>query len=178
MGRDKALIERDGRALALRVADALRAAGCEEVWAVGGDAEALGALGLGVVADRWPGAGPLAGLATALAAARAGATLVLAPCDVRDPVPAALARVADAVDAAPPSVDVAVPRVAGRDEWIHGAYRVRGPLVAAVVDLVDGGHRRLDAVAEVVEAVAVEGVGASALADADAPGDLGLPPRR
>ena len=49
MGRDKALVEVDGRALALRVADALRRAGADPVAAVGGDLPALARLGL---ADR------------------------------------------------------------------------------------------------------------------------------
>ncbi len=172
MGRDKALIERDGRALAVRVADALRRAGCEEVWAIGGDGDALAALGLIVVADRHPGEGPLGGLATALAAAAPGATLVLAPCDVLDPDPAAIRPVVVALASAPSEVDVAVPRVAGRDEWIHAAWRVRPAVTVAVEGLVASGRRRLDAVAEVALAQAVAGIDPAALADADRPEDL------
>lgn len=72
MGTPKALLELGpvlepgGQALAARVAGALAAAGAERVVLVGGDAAWAEALGLGVVPDRWPGAGPLAGTATAL----------------------------------------------------------------------------------------------------------------
>lgn len=69
MGCDKALIEIDGRPMAARVADALRAGGCAPVLAVGGDGHALAAVGLVPVTDRWPGEGPLGGLATALSVA-------------------------------------------------------------------------------------------------------------
>lgn len=172
MGRDKALIERGGRALAVRVADALLLAGCDQVRAIGGDADALAPLGLTVVADRYPGEGPLGGLATALAAAPPGVTLVLAPCDVIDPDPATIAAVLAALKKAPNEVDVVVPRVAGRDEWIHSAWRVRSAVVAAIEGLVASGHRRLNAVAEVVVAMAIEGVDPAALADADRPEDL------
>lgn len=66
MGRDKLLIEVGGRAMAVRVADALRHAGCDPVVGVGGDVDALGAHGLEVIADGFPGEGPLGGVVTAL----------------------------------------------------------------------------------------------------------------
>ena len=67
MGRDKALIALEGRALAVRVAEAVAAAGASGVVAVGGDLERLRAAGLAAVPDRdGPGAGPLAGILTAL----------------------------------------------------------------------------------------------------------------
>jgi molybdenum cofactor guanylyltransferase len=67
MGRDKALIALEGRALAVRVAEAVAAAGASGVVAVGGDLEGLRAAGLAAVPDRdGPGAGPLAGILTAL----------------------------------------------------------------------------------------------------------------
>jgi molybdopterin-guanine dinucleotide biosynthesis protein A/rhodanese-related sulfurtransferase len=80
MGRDKALVPIDGVAMARRVADALASGGCRPVVAVGGDAIALGRLGIPVVPDRWPGEGPLGGILTALGAA-SGPVLVLA-CDL------------------------------------------------------------------------------------------------
>ncbi|MFN6118460.1 MAG: molybdenum cofactor guanylyltransferase [Actinomycetes bacterium] len=67
MGRDKAFVEVEGSAMARRVADALVAAGCGPVLAVGGDAVGLSTLGLVAVPDRWPGEGPLGGIRTALA---------------------------------------------------------------------------------------------------------------
>jgi molybdenum cofactor guanylyltransferase len=62
MGRTKALIEVDGVPMARRVADALGAAGCERVVACGGDPDELAPLGLAVLADRYPAAGPLGGV--------------------------------------------------------------------------------------------------------------------
>jgi molybdenum cofactor guanylyltransferase len=59
MGRTKALIEIDGVPMATRVAAALRSAGCVEVVACGGDHAELAPLGLPVLPDRHPGAGPL-----------------------------------------------------------------------------------------------------------------------
>lgn len=78
MGRDKALVEIDGEPMVMRVARALG----DDVIAVGGDEEALRALGLRFVPDAYPGAGPLGGIITAL---RAGGDLdlvVTAPCDM------------------------------------------------------------------------------------------------
>lgn len=79
MGTDKALIEVDGRALALRVADALRAAGCDPVVVVG-DIPGLASLGLPVLPDP-PGLGrhPLAGV---VAACALGPRVLTAPCDL------------------------------------------------------------------------------------------------
>ena len=67
MGVDKATIPVDGVAMARRVADALAAAGCSPVSAIGGDSAELGRLGLETVVDRYPGDGPLGGILTALA---------------------------------------------------------------------------------------------------------------
>ncbi|MCU1501346.1 MAG: putative molybdenum cofactor biosynthesis protein [Ilumatobacteraceae bacterium] len=68
MGRDKATLEVDGEAMAAHVADALRAAGCDPIVAIGGDARAMAALGLEPVTDLYPGDGPLGGIITALGA--------------------------------------------------------------------------------------------------------------
>lgn len=70
MGRDKALLEVDGVAMATRVAGAIAARGCHPVVAIGGDAAGLASVGLDVIADRWPGQGPLGGILTALEWAR------------------------------------------------------------------------------------------------------------
>lgn len=178
MGRDKALIEVDGVALAVRVADALRAGGCDEVWAIGGEAPALEALGLVVVADAFPGEGPLGGLATALAAAPVGGVLALAPCDLLSPQPSATSRLLAALGAAPDDVGAALPVVAGRDEWTLSAWRVVPGRAAAVAGLVADGHRRLDAVGGVVRALRVHDLDPTAVADADRPQDLPDAPGR
>ncbi|MEY2417365.1 MAG: molybdenum cofactor guanylyltransferase [Actinomycetota bacterium] len=70
MGRDKALVEVDGVAMAERVAAALRAGGARTVVRVGDD-----------VPDLYPGEGPLGAIITALRWAGAE-RLVVAPCDM------------------------------------------------------------------------------------------------
>jgi molybdopterin-guanine dinucleotide biosynthesis protein A len=83
MGVDKALIEIDGVAMAARVANALRAAGCAPIALVGGDLEALGRLGETTVADVHPGAGPVGGIITAIRALGGSADgVVIASCDL------------------------------------------------------------------------------------------------
>lgn len=166
MGRDKALVEVGGRALAVRAADAARAAGCDRVLAVGGDGPALAALGLDAVPDRWPGEGPLGGLATALAEA-GEERLLLVPCDLVSPDPAALALLLAALDGA----TAAHPVVGGRAQWLPSAWRAAPSLAAAAAALVQGGARRLDAAADLVTAVAVP-LAPAAVADADRPEDL------
>lgn len=175
MGRDKALIEVEGRPLAVRVADALLVGGCHEVLAVGGDGAALAQEGLTPVEDRWPGEGPLGGLATALGAAAAraphGVTMVLAPCDLIAPRSDVVASLLTALDREG-DADAAVPLVGRRLEWIHSAWRTRPALVARVEALVRSGARRLDAVAEVICWTEVTITRPHALADADIPSDL------
>jgi molybdopterin-guanine dinucleotide biosynthesis protein A len=171
MGRDKALVEVDGRALALRVADALRRAGADPVTAVGGDLPALAALGLAGVPDEAPGEGPLTGVLTALRGAARGAPLVfVAACDLVTPEPAAVSATVAALDA-DPEADVAVPMAGGRRQWMHAAWRAgaAAPLAAAF----EAGERAVHA------AVAAGGlrvvdvaVAPAAVADADTPADL------
>ncbi|HEY0520095.1 MAG TPA: molybdenum cofactor guanylyltransferase [Ilumatobacteraceae bacterium] len=79
MGTDKATMDFDGIAMARRVADALIAAGCRPVVAVGGDSVALTGLGLEFVADRFPGEGPLGGILTA---AELGSPVLVVACDL------------------------------------------------------------------------------------------------
>ena len=87
MGTDKALLEVDGRALAVIVADALRTSGADRVVAVGGDLDGLSALGLDAVPDLHAGEGPLGGILTALDATTEDVVVVLA-CDLpgADPI--------------------------------------------------------------------------------------------
>jgi molybdopterin-guanine dinucleotide biosynthesis protein A len=79
METDKAMIEVDGIAMARRVADALAGAGCSPVMAIGGNRAALNHIGLDLVADEFPGEGPLGGILTALAV---GAPVAVAACDL------------------------------------------------------------------------------------------------
>ncbi|MFZ0819419.1 MAG: molybdenum cofactor guanylyltransferase [Candidatus Acidiferrales bacterium] len=79
MGRDKALLEIGGKALIERAA-ALCAPLVASVTLVG-DPQTYARFGLPTLPDRWPGAGPLGAIATALAAAHQPWCLVLA-CDM------------------------------------------------------------------------------------------------
>lgn len=171
MGRDKALVPVDGVALARRVADALVAGGCTSVLAVGGDGPALAALGLVPVPDRWPGEGPLGGLATALAAVGEGDRLVLAPCDLLHPL-ASLVETLVAALAVPPEPEGVGVRAGERVQWLPSAWRASPDLADRAAGLVEGGARRLDAVTEVARGLAVVPVDPSAVADADTPADL------
>ena len=155
MGRDKATIEVDGRAMADRVADARRAAGAVEVITIGG--------ARGAIADDVPGEGPLAGIVTALRWAN-GRTVVVAPCDLVDPGPAAFAALAAAVEA---GAAVAVP---APDRPLPIAIADGAALTAAF----DGGERAVHRALREVEHVVVVALDAAAVADADTPD--GLPP--
>ena len=79
MGTDKARAESDGRALALRMADKA-AAVCATVSLVG-DPALYGDLGLPVLADNFPGQGPLSGIEAALSATVSEFNLIIA-CDM------------------------------------------------------------------------------------------------
>lgn len=79
MGRDKALLELQGRPMASRTAELARSV-VEEVYFVG-NPEVHGHLGLPVLADKVAGRGPLAGIVTALEHTQRDWNLVLA-CDL------------------------------------------------------------------------------------------------
>lgn len=131
MGVDKALVEVGGRALVLRAVEALRAAGADPVVTVGGDGDALTRLGLGHVADRHPGEGPLGGIITALRATTTETVAVLS-CDLTDATALAVRSVA----AARGDADVAVAVVDGQPEWLHAVWHRRAlpPLEAAFAE--------------------------------------------
>ena len=78
MGRTKALVDVGGVPMGRRVASALQGAGCSTVVAYGGDAAELAPLGVPVLPDRHPGAGPLGAIVGLLE--RYGADDP--PCDV------------------------------------------------------------------------------------------------
>jgi molybdopterin-guanine dinucleotide biosynthesis protein A len=170
MGRDKALIALEGRALAVRVAEAVAAAGASRVVAVGGDLDGLRAAGLAAVPDRdGPGAGPLAGILTALAAA-ADDIVFVASCDLVRPSTEAVVATVRALSAQP-DAGVAVPLVASRRQWMHAAWRRRAaaPLVAAFA----AGERAVHAAVAAggLRVVDVD-IDPAAVADADRPSDL------
>ena len=136
MGRDKALISWDGVPMAARVSAALRAAGCSPVFAVGGDATRLAALGLEVVADGFPGEGPLGGVITALEAAGGRSVMVVA-CDLPQLSSPTVVAVAASLRS---DVDVAV-AVTPRWEPLCAAWSFRA--LAALRAAFDAGDRDL-----------------------------------
>lgn len=79
MGADKAFLKVDGRPLAVRAAETV-AVVCGAV-ALVGDPAKYGVWGFPVVADRFPGAGPLAGIEAALSVTTADWNLIVA-CDM------------------------------------------------------------------------------------------------
>jgi molybdopterin-guanine dinucleotide biosynthesis protein A len=172
MGRDKALLPIEGRAMAARVADALREAGAAEVLAIGGDEQALTALGFDVRPDGQPGDGPLPATITALQAAREDAVLVVS-CDLVHPSAAAMAATVQALRDHPGAVG-AVPVDGGHRQWTHAAWRADA--VRALVAAYERGDRSLKRAGADLLIFEVAGLGSEALADADEPGDL--PPSR
>lgn len=166
MGRDKALLEVDGAPMAVRVARALREAGAREIVAVGGSDE-LAALGLRLVPDEAPGAGPLGGIITAFGALPDDVVLVVS-CDLVTPSAAAMRRTVDALAA-----DVAVPsQPGGPPQWMHAAWRrsTEGPLRRCFAAGERSIHRAVAAAGLAV--TPVDGIEAVALADADTPDAL------
>jgi molybdenum cofactor guanylyltransferase len=97
MGTDKAFIEIDGVPMVQRVAAAMRAAGCDLVYAVGGDGPRLRRLGFVTLADLFPHQGPLGGIVTALQLAVASSDVVLVvACDMPRVDPSTLSRLVEA----------------------------------------------------------------------------------
>ena len=123
-GIDKSLLEVDGEPV---IARQLRAVAdvASEVIVVANSSAPYRRYPVRVVADRVPGAGPLAGLDAALAAARAPRVLALA-CDMPDVSPDVLALLFERAAAA----DVVVPIAGGRIQPLCAVY---GAAVAPVV---------------------------------------------
>ena len=132
MGEDKALLKLEGTAMAVRVADALRAGGAADVACVG-----LAVSGEHGVVDRHPGDGPLGGILTALDWAAGRGVVVVAPCDLLTPDPSAFAALAAAATSespvAVPTVDRPLPIAVHpsalpdlRAAWVDGERSIRG----------------------------------------------------
>lgn len=133
MGTDKALMEVKGRALALRMADELGKA-CQSVGLVGDPLRYQG-LALPVVADNFPGRGPLSGIEAALAATGADWNLIVA-CDL----PELKAETVESLFAG--AVDCNVPIMEdGRTQPLCAVYHRR--VHAAIRAMFDAGVRRV-----------------------------------
>ena len=165
MGSDKALIEVDGVAMVSIAVAALRDAGAADVVVVGGDQEAIEALGHRWVPDLHPGEGPLGGVITALTAASAEVVAVLA-CDHIAAAAPAVRTVVGALGEG----DVAVPVVEGRSQTLHAAWR-RSALPRLEAVFADGGRAVRDGLA-VLDVVQILDGDPCWFADADTPEDL------
>jgi molybdopterin-guanine dinucleotide biosynthesis protein A len=171
MGRDKALIPIGGTPMVVRVADALLAAGAREVIAVGREPDALAPLGLTTVPDGRAGAGPAAGIVTALDRAAADEVVLVVGCDLVAPSPDAMAATVAAL-AHRGEADVAVPISGGRTQWHHAAWRpAAAPALEAALQAGGRAVGRVVADAGLV-LVGVDGIDPAALADADTTDDL------
>lgn len=116
MGADKALLPFRGRRMIEWVVEALSGV-VDEVLLVGRGADRLAGLGLPTLEDRLPGGGPLAGIYTALEAARHPHCLVVA-CDMPFLDPALLAYLLEQA----PGWDAVVPRPQDHLEPLHAVY--------------------------------------------------------
>jgi molybdopterin-guanine dinucleotide biosynthesis protein A len=127
MGHDKAVITLGDEPLLRRVVRGLLAI-TNEVVVVGRverSAATLAGLPATMVADRWPGRGPLAGLASALSVVTRSVAVVVG-CDMPALTPALLHLLAKTcLDA-----EVAVPRITGRIAPLPLAFQTRiGPAI-------------------------------------------------
>jgi molybdopterin-guanine dinucleotide biosynthesis protein A len=165
MGAPKAELLVDGTPMAVRVADAARAAGASAVAAVGSPIRPAEH----VVEDD-PGAGPLGAVLAALRWAGGDDVLVLS-CDLVAPSAAAMRTLVDELGA-DGEVDVAVPVASGRAQWLHGAWRSSAATVEAVRAAYDGGERSVRGAVRALRVREVEVPDAAPYADADRPEDL------
>ena len=164
MGRDKATLRFEGTPMAVRVGRALATAGAATVTAVGGDGEALQEHGLRTVPDHWPGEGPLGGLVTALGGDGEDIVVVLS-CDLLHPDPAAITGIVQRL--ASGRADAAIPRLAKRAQWLHGAWRRRAGGV--LEDVFRSGERSLFGAVNGLRVDFVEVTDDAAYRDADTP---------
>jgi molybdopterin-guanine dinucleotide biosynthesis protein A len=171
MGRTKALIEIDGVPMALRVAAALRDAGCVGVVAYGGDPGELAVLDIPVLPDRYPGTGPLGGVLGALELFESqqpvGGVFVVA-CDLPALTGRSLAgMVTTARDR--PDADVIVARTSA----IEPACAIWNPTsLERIRRCFDDGERALHLAIARLEAIEVD-VDGAALRNINTPEELG-----
>ncbi len=161
-GRDKALVDVEGQPMGSRIVTALRDTGADPVVAVGGSAGST--LGVPTVADRRPGEGPLAALATILVWARRGLVVVV-PCDL----PLLRAEHLGPLVAAASPERAAVAVVGGRPQPSVACWPA--PLGPSLLSMLAEGRRAWRDALEAGPWIGVE-VPADAVADADTPSEL------
>jgi molybdopterin-guanine dinucleotide biosynthesis protein A len=176
MGAVKPLVEVGGLPMGARVAGVLAGAGADPVVLVGAPAAVGTVLGLPVVADRWPGEGPLGGIATAAAWARSRPGVegvVVVACDQVAVTPVTVAALVEALgnaegDEGGRPVGAVVRTADGRRHPFPSVWRTAA--AADLAALVAAGARRADA-AFALGVVSVERP-AGELVDLDTPGDV------
>ena len=123
MGSDKALLELDGRSLALRAVDAL-SEHLDEVVIVSAELGDHAQVEVREIADRFPGKGPLGGIHAALEHARGRAVFALA-CDLPRVGPELVGFVleqAEALAAGEPPPGVVAVEMGGREQPLCAVY--------------------------------------------------------
>jgi molybdopterin-guanine dinucleotide biosynthesis protein A len=166
MGTDKATLPWGSGLLVDVAVGALSVAGCADLVLVGGDGRALAPTGLRHVPDPHPHQGPLAGIVTALDATSESSVVVLA-CDL---VAARAEAVTDLFVGLGADVDVVLPVVDGRTQYLHGLWRrrTRDRLAAALA----AGQRSVEAGLAGLTVVHRPGLDPRWYADVDTPDDL------
>ena len=119
MGRDKALVELDGRPMLEHVIERVSGLGQAQTLLVSNDHAAHARFGLPMVRDSLTDAGSLGGIYTALMHSQYGHTLVVA-CDMPFLSPALLRYVLALREEG--EYDVIVPRVDGYPQGLHAVY--------------------------------------------------------
>lgn len=144
MGRDKVLLEIAGKPLLLRTVELVTplVAGIALV----GDPQLYGNCGYPILADKWPNAGPLGAIATALASARQPWTIILAcdlPCLTGDWLAWLLDRATTStvVKATGESADIFIPETARGLEPLCAVYRTS--CATAIAMALDRGVRKV-----------------------------------
>jgi molybdopterin-guanine dinucleotide biosynthesis protein A/rhodanese-related sulfurtransferase len=168
-GRDKALAEVRGRAMAAIALEALDGAGATESFTVGGDDRGLGVRH---VPDRHPGSGPLGGLLTACSATERSIIVVLA-CDLPEITAPVVRALVDSLCAAVDS-NAAV-AFSARAEPLCAAYRVVG-VEPIATELFEAGERSMQSLLDRIRWLAVP-VAPRSVVNVNSPHDhVALPP--
>lgn len=165
MGRDKALLPIEGVPMATHVARAMLEAGAREVFAVGGDAATLGALGLRIIPDQDPHEGPLAGIIAALRDASEEVVVVTA-CDM----PWIRKRHVTGIVEGLGRCDAAMSAADGQLQPLHTAWN-RATLQKLEASFLLGERSALRAIRDLDYSVVDFGAGSWSI-DLDTPGDV------
>jgi len=141
MGRDKAFLELNGAPLIQRTADLLKPLIAKNTLVISTDQPAnaittnpYSTFELPTLADRWPNAGPLGGIATALATAQTSWSLILA-CDMPFLTKEWLTFLLNQISETSEQTDAIVPETNRGLEPLCAIYRSTcAPILAAALD--------------------------------------------